>query len=626
MGETPVLVAPPGIVAASVSLPAPLPVALAPLRSLPAAPDSRPGPAAAAGRELSTSAREHLRDAPSKSLAAAVVRGHSARASYRREQPAKDLQPAIAPRSSHVEAAPPRTAAKSVAAANIPATPVVGGAVATVVGSAVATTVVGPAPVLRAPVQVPALPAVAMAVSPKTERPTQLPPRRPVQSEPTVTSDPLSRPRKRVRDRADVASGGARPTLTPPREESARASEPARIPAPLPAGAKVGEAGTLAPRLARSALSRGLFPQPGSGDRSSPSLRDEAPAPVATPVVAVAAPTSPVVAASTTNGVASGAPAFVPRRPATAPHAAPIADDGAAEDTAVRAPKRASSTDLPVQVRPSDKAPPANTAENFTKVFGTPAAGDKSESPKPAPVHPATLIGHAPAASVPPHRPAPDRAAPPPLHAAATASQSPAHPAPSSRREPSTTRDAAAAIATTHAPLGDRAPVPTPHLVPQAPAPAPFDAVFASLPPPAPLPAAPSALLAHAAEDPSLRATVMPERAVLSIDTGGAGELALHLRVKDGVADVRVAGAAAHTVDMRPSELRAALASEGLTLGSFQSGQPAPEDNRGAERADDDPAVRAPSRAAPAATASSSTTTTTDSSPALTPRGLHVTA
>ena len=157
-------------------------------------------------------------------------------------------------------------------------------------------------------------------------------------------------------------------------------------------------------------------------------------------------------------------------------------------------------------------------------------------------------------------------------------------------------------------------------------APAPFDAVLAALPPPAPLPAAPSALLAHAAEDASLRATVMPERAVLSIDTGAAGELSLHLRVKDGVADVRVAGAAAHTVEMRPSELRAALASEGLTLGSFQSGQPAPEHNRGAERTDDDgAAARAPSPPVPAAPAS--TTNDNDSSPAsATRRGLHVTA
>ena len=340
--------------------------------------------------------------------------------------------------------------------------------------------------------------------------------------------------------------------------------------------------------------------------------------PVATPALAVAAPTSTVVAASTTNGVASGAPAFVPRRPATAPTADPTADDGAVEDTAARAPKRAPSTDLRVQARASDKAPPANAAQNFTKVFGTPAALDKSESAKPAQVHPAALIGHAPASSVAPHRLAFERAATPPLHAAAPTAQSPAHPAPSSRREP------VAAIATTHAPLGEQAPAPIPHLVPHAHAPAPFDAVLASLPPPAPLPAAPDALLAHAAEDPSLRATVMPERAVLSIDTGGAGELALHLRVKDGVADVRVSGAAAHTVDMRPSELRAALASEGLTLGSFQSGQPAPEHNRGAERADDDPAVHAPSR--PVLDRPHQQHHHNDSSPAVTRRGFHVTA
>jgi hypothetical protein len=213
-----------------------------------------------------------------------------------------------------------------------------------------------------------------------------------------------------------------------------------------------------------------------------------------------------------------------------------------------------------------------------------------------------------------------------PSHAVGPAAPSPAHPAPSSRREPATARDVADATATARAPVGERAPAPAPHLVPHAAAPAPFDAVLAALPPPAPVPAAASALLAHAAEDPSLRATVMPERAVLSIDTGGAGELALHLRVKDGVADVRVVGAAAHTIDMRPSELRAALASEGLTLGSFQSGQPAPEHNRGTERLDDEAALRAPSRAVPAATASTATTDNNDSSSAVTRRGLHVTA
>ena len=174
------------------------------------------------------------------------------------------------------------------------------------------------------------------------------------------------------------------------------------------------------------------------------------------------------------------------------------------------------------------------------------------------------------------------------------------------------------------APLADRVPVLAAHLSHLPATPAPFDAVLASLPPPAPIPAAPSALLAHAVEDPSLRATVMQEHAVLSIDTGSAGELALHLRVKDGVADVRVTGAAAHTVEMRPSELRAALASEGLTLGTFQSGHPAPDHNRAPDRTDDDAVSRPPSRALPAAV----TSTTNDSSTAAVTagRGLHITA
>ncbi len=213
-----------------------------------------------------------------------------------------------------------------------------------------------------------------------------------------------------------------------------------------------------------------------------------------------------------------------------------------------------------------------------------------------------------------------------PARAAAPALQARAHEheTPSGRRAPATATDVVEAIAA-RAPHLDRVPTPAPHPSHLAPR-RPFDAILAALPPPAPIPAAPSALLAHAAEDPSLRATVMPERAVLSIDTGSAGELALHLRVKDGVADVRVSGAAAHTVEMRPSELRAALASEGLTLGSFQSGQSAPEHNRAAERTDDDAVSRPPSRGV--ATTAAVTSATSDSSTAAVAagRGLHVTA
>ena len=176
------------------------------------------------------------------------------------------------------------------------------------------------------------------------------------------------------------------------------------------------------------------------------------------------------------------------------------------------------------------------------------------------------------------------------------------------------------------------APAPAAHA--QTTAPVPFDALLASLPqsmPPslpqqAPLPAAPGPLLAQAAEDLSLRATVMPERAVLSIDAGTAGELSLHLRVRDGVADVRVTGAAA--AEMRPAELRTALASEGLTLGSFESGQsPADHTSGGAhsDAADETSAVsRVASRATPAVTAA---LTANEPLPASAHgRGVHVTA
>jgi len=150
--------------------------------------------------------------------------------------------------------------------------------------------------------------------------------------------------------------------------------------------------------------------------------------------------------------------------------------------------------------------------------------------------------------------------------------------------------------------------------------------LFALAPPPA---GAPSALLAHAAEDPSLRATILPERAVLSLDTGGAGELALHLRVKDGVADVRVSGSAADALDVRPSELRAALASEGLSLGSFESGQApsrhadADPSDRAADARPSIPAVATISSNAAAAAAGEDRGPTAHPAG---PRGVHVTA
>jgi hypothetical protein len=78
--------------------------------------------------------------------------------------------------------------------------------------------------------------------------------------------------------------------------------------------------------------------------------------------------------------------------------------------------------------------------------------------------------------------------------------------------------------------------------------------------------------------------TVMPHSAHMAIESS-EGDLALHLRVRHGSADVTVGGSMAPLFESRAPEARAALASEGLSLGRFdlgqqgggQQGQPAPE-------------------------------------------------
>jgi hypothetical protein len=134
----------------------------------------------------------------------------------------------------------------------------------------------------------------------------------------------------------------------------------------------------------------------------------------------------------------------------------------------------------------------------------------------------------------------------------------------------------------------------------------------------------------HASEDPSLHGTILPERAVLSVDAG-AGEIALHLRVKDGVADVRVVGSAAEGLDVQQHELRAALASEGLSLGSFESGQ-SPSRQPDVDHSDRTSDAHPHSRAVAAISATTTTVAADAGRDATTPsanaaaRGLHVTA
>jgi hypothetical protein len=89
-------------------------------------------------------------------------------------------------------------------------------------------------------------------------------------------------------------------------------------------------------------------------------------------------------------------------------------------------------------------------------------------------------------------------------------------------------------------------------------------------------------VLQAAAEDESLHASALGHTAHVRLRTASGEDLSLHLRVRDGVADVRVETAIeqradggeiprAPRSDLRASEVRTALAGEGLALGRFES-------------------------------------------------------
>ncbi len=87
--------------------------------------------------------------------------------------------------------------------------------------------------------------------------------------------------------------------------------------------------------------------------------------------------------------------------------------------------------------------------------------------------------------------------------------------------------------------------------------------------PPTAAPARP--LYDMATSDQSLQATALGRNAHVHLDTGAAGALSLHLTVRDGVADLEIDGPAVEALDLRPEDIRRALAGEGLALGHFAS-------------------------------------------------------
>ena len=98
-------------------------------------------------------------------------------------------------------------------------------------------------------------------------------------------------------------------------------------------------------------------------------------------------------------------------------------------------------------------------------------------------------------------------------------------------------------------------------------------------------PAAPATALPfthEAGADPSLHVSLLPQAAHVRMDVEGSGELDLHLRLRDGVAHVTVSGSAASLVESHTSDLRSALAGQGVALGTVEQVAPAHPSQSGA--------------------------------------------
>ena len=87
------------------------------------------------------------------------------------------------------------------------------------------------------------------------------------------------------------------------------------------------------------------------------------------------------------------------------------------------------------------------------------------------------------------------------------------------------------------------------------------------------LPAHSASLAAQVVRDEGLNMTVLAHAAHMAIESPN-GDLDLHLRVRQGSAEITVGGSMAHLFEARAPEARTALAGEGLALGRFDSGQP----------------------------------------------------
>jgi hypothetical protein len=129
-----------------------------------------------------------------------------------------------------------------------------------------------------------------------------------------------------------------------------------------------------------------------------------------------------------------------------------------------------------------------------------------------------------------------------------------------------------------------------------------------------------AAILDRATDDPGLAVTVLPHVAHVSI-ASSTGELALHVRVRDGNADVNVSGSMAPLFDAKAPEVRTVLAGEGLNLGSFSTDQHGGQGYRQGQP-ESGPNIREQHQGPPPRHSAP----TASQAPHLSDRGIHVTA
>lgn len=117
--------------------------------------------------------------------------------------------------------------------------------------------------------------------------------------------------------------------------------------------------------------------------------------------------------------------------------------------------------------------------------------------------------------------------------------------------------------------------------------------------PPAPPPPIPAAALTALSNDALLRGNLMPHSARLLVSAGDAGDLSLQLRVRDGQADLRVEGRAAHLLLGQMPELQRVLAKEGVSLNHMDVGSHTDSSQQQASSHGGDSASDRPERPAP---------------------------